>query len=141
DESQGGDLLARIRGVRRKLTGDLGFLVQAVHIRDNLDLSPNAYRINLAGVPVGEGVIYPERELAINPGKVFGRIPGVETRDPAFGMEAVWIEPSARENAQTLGYTVVDASTVIATHLSHVIQTHAHELLGHEEVQQLLNAL
>ncbi len=141
DKAQGGDLLARIRGVRRKLTQDLGFLVQAVHIRDNLDLAPNAYRINLAGVPVGEGVIYPERELAINPGKVFGKLQGIETRDPAFGMEAVWIEPTSRDHAQTLGYTVVDASTVVATHLSHVIQTHAHELLGHEEVQQLLNAL
>ncbi len=141
DKSQGGDLLARIKGVRRKLTQDLGFLVQAVHIRDNLDLSPNAYRINLAGVPVGEGMIYPERELAINPGKVFGQLNGIATRDPAFGMEAVWIEPGLRDHAQTLGYTVVDASTVIATHLSHVIQTHAHELLGHEEVQQLLNTL
>lgn len=141
DKSQGGDLLARIKGVRRKLTQDLGFLVQAVHIRDNLDLSPNAYRINLAGVPVGEGVIYPERELAINPGKVFGKLTGIETRDPAFDMEAVWIEPSSRDHAQTLGYTVVDASTVIATHLSHVIQVHAHELLGHEEVQHLLNGL
>jgi flagellar biosynthesis protein FlhA len=141
DKAQGGDLLARIRGVRRKLTQDLGFLVQTVHIRDNLDLSPNSYRINLAGVPVGEGVIYPERELAINPGKVFGRLNGIETRDPAFGMEAVWIEPSMRDHAQTLGYTVVDASTVIATHLSNVIQTHAHELLGHEEVQHLLNTL
>jgi len=141
DKAQGGDLLARIKGVRRKLTQDLGFLVQAVHIRDNLDLSPNAYRINLAGVPVGEGVIYPERELAINPGKVFGKLNGLETRDPAFGMDAVWIDPSARDHAQTLGYTVVDASTVIATHLSHVIQVHAHELLGHEEVQHLLNTL
>ncbi|HKE93590.1 MAG TPA: FHIPEP family type III secretion protein, partial [Povalibacter sp.] len=141
DKSQGGDLLARIKGVRRKLTQDLGFLVQAVHIRDNLDLQPNGYRINLAGVPVGEGVIYPERELAINPGKVFGPLQGIETRDPAFGMEAVWIEPGLRDHAQTLGYTVVDASTVIATHLSHVIQTHAHELLGHEEVQHLLTGL
>jgi flagellar biosynthesis protein FlhA len=141
DKAQGGDLLARIRGVRRKLTQDLGFLVQAVHIRDNLDLAPNAYRINLSGVPVGEGVIYPDRELAINPGKVFGKVSGLETRDPAFGMEAVWIEPSARDHAQTLGYTVVDASTVIATHLSHIIQSHAHELLGHEEVQHLLNTL
>ena len=141
DKAQGGDLLARIKGVRRKLTQDLGFLVQAVHIRDNLDLAPNSYRINLSGVPVGEGVIYPERELAINPGRVFGKLTGIETRDPAFGMEATWIEPSARDHAQTLGYTVVDASTVVATHLSHVIQTHAHELLGHEEVQQLLNAL
>jgi flagellar biosynthesis protein FlhA len=141
DKAQGGDLLARIKGVRRKLTQDLGFLVQAVHIRDNLDLSPNSYRINLAGVPVGEGTIHPERELAINPGKVFGRLSGIETRDPAFGMDAVWIEPSLRDQAQTLGYTVVDASTVMATHLSHIVQTHAHELLGHEEVQHLLNAL
>jgi flagellar biosynthesis protein FlhA len=141
DKAQGGDLLARIRGVRRKLTQDLGFLVPTVHIRDNLDLTPNSYRINLSGVPVGDGVIYPERELAINPGKVFGKLAGIETRDPAFGMEAVWIEPSLRDHAQTLGYTIVDASTVIATHLSHIIQTHAHELLGHEEVQHLLNAL
>ena len=141
DRSQGGDLLARIRGVRRKLSHDLGFLVQAVHIRDNLELSPNAYRINLSGVPVGEGTIYPDRELAINPGRVFGALTGIETRDPAFGMEAVWIEPGLRDHAQALGYTVVDASTVIATHLSHVVQNHAQELLGHEEVQQLLNNL
>ena len=141
DKAQGGDLLARIRGVRRKLSQDLGFLVQAVHIRDNLDLQPNAYRIHLSGVPMGESVIYPERELAINPGKVFGKLTGIETRDPAFGMEAVWIEPGTRDHAQALGYTVVDASTVIATHLSHIIQSHAHELLGHEEVQQLLNTL
>ncbi len=113
----------------------------AVHIRDNLDLSPNSYRINLGGVPVGEGVVYPEREMAINPGRVFGPLKGIATRDPAFGMEAVWIEPSERENAQTLGYTVVDASTVVATHLSHIVQMHAHELLGHEEVQQLLSNL
>lgn len=141
DQNQDGDLLARIRGVRRKLSQDMGFLVPAVHIRDNLSLAPNAYRINLGGVPVGEGVVYPERELAINPGRVFGALQGLATRDPAFGMEAVWIEPELRDHAQTLGYTVVDASTVIATHLSHIIQTHAHELLGHEEVQQLLNTL
>jgi flagellar biosynthesis protein FlhA len=141
DASQGGDLLARVRGVRRKLTSELGFLVPPVHIRDNLEFAPTVYRINLAGVPIGEGVIHPDRELAINPGRVFGKVSGIETTDPAFGMEAVWIEPSARDHAQTLGYTVVDPSTVIATHLSHLIQTHAHELLGHEEVQQLLNAL
>jgi flagellar biosynthesis protein FlhA len=141
NKTQNGDLLARIRGVRRKLSQDLGFLVPAVHIRDNLDLAPNAYRINLGGVPVGEGVVYPERELAINPGRVFGQLKGIATRDPAFGMEAVWIEPSTREHAQTLGYTVVDASTVVATHLSHIVQLHAHELLGHEEVQHLLNTL
>ena len=141
DPAQGGDLLARIKGVRRKLTQELGFLVPTVHIRDNLDFAPSVYRINLSGVPVGEGVIYPERELAINPRRVFGKVSGIETRDPAFGMEAIWIEPASRDHAQTLGYTVVDASTVIATHLSHVVQTHAHELLGHEEAQQLLNAL
>jgi flagellar biosynthesis protein FlhA len=141
DANQGGDLLARVRGVRRKLTNELGFLVPPVHIRDNLEFAPTVYRINLAGVPVGEGVIHPDRELAINPGRVFGKVSGIETTDPAFGMEAVWIEPSARDHAQTLGYTVVDPSTVIATHLSHLIQTHAHELLGHEEVQQMLNAL
>jgi flagellar biosynthesis protein FlhA len=141
DKSQGGELLSRIRGVRRKLSQELGFLVQSVHIRDNLELAPNAYRISLAGVAIADAVVYPDRELAINPGRVFGKPPGIETRDPAFGMEAVWIEPSKREHAQTLGYTVVDASTVVATHLSNVIQTHAHELLGHEEVQQLLNGL
>ncbi len=141
DKGQGGELLARIRGVRRKLSQELGFLVQSVHIRDNLELSPNAYRISLAGVVLADGVVYPDRELAINPGRVFGKPPGIETRDPAFGMEAVWVELSKREHAQTLGYTVVDAGTVIATHLSSVIQAHAHELLGHEEVQQLLNGL
>ena len=141
NRTQNGDLLARVRGVRRKLSQDLGFLVPAVHIRDNLDLAPNAYRINLGGVPVGESVVYPDREMAINPGRVFGQLKGIATRDPAFGMDAVWIEPSAREHAQTLGYTVVDASTVVATHLSHIIQLHAHELLGHDEVQQLLNTL
>jgi flagellar biosynthesis protein FlhA len=141
DKNQGGELLARIRGVRRKLSQELGFLVQSVHIRDNLELSPNAYRIILAGVTLADGLVYPDRELAINPGRVFGKPPGIETRDPAFGMEAIWIEPNNREQAQTLGYTVVDASTVIATHLSSVVQAHAYELLGHEEVQHLLNAL
>ncbi len=141
DKSQGGELLARIRGVRRKLSQELGFLVPSVHIRDNLELSPTSYRIILAGVAIADGVIHPDRELALNPGRVFGKPPGIETRDPAFGMEAIWIEPSRREHAQTLGYTVVDPSTVMATHLSSVIAAHAHELLGHEEVQQLLNGL
>jgi flagellar biosynthesis protein FlhA len=141
DKRQSGDLLARVRGVRRKLSQDLGFLVPAVHIRDNLDLAPNVYRINLGGVPVGESIIYPDRKLAINPGRVFGPIQGIATKDPAFGMDAVWIEPAARDQAQTLGYTVVDPSTVIATHLSFIVQGHAHEILGHEEVQHLLNTL
>jgi flagellar biosynthesis protein FlhA len=137
----GGDLLGRVRGVRRKLSQELGFLIPAVHIRDNLDLAPNVYRINLSGVPVGESVIYPDKELAINAGRVFGPLQGIATRDPAFGMEAVWIDAASRDHAQALGYTVVDPSTVIATHLSFVIQSHANEILGHEEVQQLLNGL
>jgi len=141
DANQGGDLIKRIKGIRRKLTQELGFLVPAVRIRDNLEFGPSVYRINLSGVPVGEGVIQPDRYLAINPGTVFGKISGIDTTDPAFGMEAVWIESGLRDEAQTLGYTVVDPSTVVATHLSHVVQTHAHELLGHEEVQHILNAL
>ncbi|MEN8802121.1 MAG: flagellar biosynthesis protein FlhA, partial [Thiogranum sp.] len=141
DRTQGGQMMDRIKGVRKKLSQQLGFLIQPVHIRDNLELAPNAYRILLMGVPLGEGEIYPDRDLAINPGRVFGTLQGVETRDPAFGLEAVWIQPSERDNAQTLGYTVVDASTVVATHLSELLQGHAHELIGHEEVQQLLDVL
>ncbi len=141
DKNQGGQMMSRIKGVRRKLSQDLGFLIQAVHIRDNLDLSPNAYRIILMGVPVGEGEAYPEKELAINPGQVFGNVKGIKTKDPTFGLEAVWIEPNMRDEAQTLGYTVVDSSTVVATHLSHLLGQHAHELIGHEEVQHLLEML
>jgi flagellar biosynthesis protein FlhA len=141
DQGRGGELLARIRGVRKKLTQELGFLVHAVHVRDNLELAPNAYRITLGGVPVGEAIVYPDRELAIDPGRVLAKVNGLATRDPAFGLEAAWIEPSSRDHAQSMGYTVVDASTVVATHLSQIIQSHAHELLGHEETQHLLNTL
>ena len=141
DKSQGGQLMTRIKGVRRKLSQELGFLVQAVHIRDNLDLPPTAYRITLMGVPLGEGEVYPDKELAINPGQVFGKLKGVETRDPTFGLEAVWIDSTMRDEAQTMGYTVVDTSTVVATHLSHLLHQHAHELIGHEEVQHLLDML
>ncbi|MDH5189990.1 MAG: flagellar biosynthesis protein FlhA [Gammaproteobacteria bacterium] len=141
DKTQGGQLMGRIKGIRRKLTQELGFLISPVHIRDNLDLPPSTYRISLMGVPVGETEVHPERELAINPGQVFGELAGIRTVDPAFGLKAIWIEADQREQAQTLGYTVVDASTVIATHLSQVIQTHAHELLGREDVQQLLDNL
>ena len=141
DRNQGGELMGRIKGVRKKLSEELGFLVQAVHIRDNLELGPNAYRITILGAPVGESEVFPDRELAINPGQISGTVPGTATKDPAFGLEAVWVEKSRREQAQGLGYTVVDASSVIATHLSHLLQSHAHELLGHEEVQQLLNRL
>ena len=141
DRNQGGELMGRIKGVRKKLSEELGFLVQAVHIRDNLELGPNSYRITILGAPVGESEVLPDRELAINPGQISGTVPGTATKDPAFGLEAVWVEKSRREQAQGLGYTVVDASSVIATHLSHLLQSHAHELLGHEEVQQLLNRL
>jgi len=141
DRNQGGELMGRIKGVRKKLSEEMGFLVQAVHIRDNLDLAPNAYRITILGAPVGEAEVFPDKELAINPGQVSGSIPGAATKDPAFGLAAVWIDKARREQAQTQGYTVVDASSVIATHLSHLLQTHAYELLGHEEVQQLLNRL
>jgi flagellar biosynthesis protein FlhA len=141
DRNQGGELMGRIKGVRKKLSEELGFLVQAVHIRDNLELGPNSYRITILGAPVGESEVFPDRELAINPGQVSGTLPGSATKDPAFGLDAVWVEKSRRDQAQAQGYTVVDASSVIATHLSHLLQSHAHELLGHEEVQQLLNRL
>ena len=141
DRNQGGELMGRIKGVRKKLSEELGFLVQAVHIRDNLELGPNSYRITILGAPVGESEVFPDRELAINPGQVSGTLPGSATKDPAFGLDALWIEKSRRDQAQALGYTVVDASSVIATHLSHLLQSHSHELLGHEELQQLLNRL
>lgn len=141
DRNQGGQLLARIKGVRKKLSQDLGFLMPSVHIRDNLDLLPNAYRLTLMGVSVAEAEIYPDRELAINPGQVYGSLNGVAAKDPAFGLEAVWIDVTQRDQAQSLGYTVVDASTVVATHLNQILFKHAHELIGHEEVQQLLQVL
>ena len=141
DRAQGGQLLARIKGVRKKLSQEMGFLMPSVHIRDNLDLLPNAYRLTLMGVSVAEAEVYPDRELAINPGQVFGPLNGIAAKDPAFGLEAVWIDANQRDQAQSLGYTVVDASTVVATHLNQVLHKHAHELLGHEEVQQLLQLL
>ncbi len=141
DKNQGGELLGRIKGVRKKLSQEMGFLIPTVHIRDNLDLLPNGYRISLMGVAVAEAEVYPDRDMAINPGQVFGTLEGIKTRDPAFGLEAVWISASQKEQAQTLGYTVVDASTVVATHLNQILQQHTHELLGHEDVQKLLDML
>jgi len=141
DRNQNGQLLARIKGVRKKLSKELGFLISPVHIRDNLDLAPTAYRITLLGVTVAKSEVFPDRDLAINPGQVHGELSGIDTVDPAFRLPAVWIEPSLREYAQTLGYTVVDTSTVIATHLNQVLLSHAHELLGHEETQELLDRL
>ncbi|GGW73733.1 flagellar biosynthesis protein FlhA [Alteromonas halophila] len=141
DKSQGGELLTRIKGVRKKLSQELGFLIPPVHIRDNLDLDPNAYEIALLGVNIGEAQISHDEELAINPGQVFGKLEGRATKDPAFGLDAVWIKPGKREHAQTLGYTVVDAATVVATHLSQLLTNNAYQLLGYEETQQLLDML
>lgn len=141
DKNQGGQLMTRIKGVRKKLSQEIGFLIPSVHIRDNLDLTPTAYRISLMGVTVGEAEIMPAMEMAINPGRVFGTLQGKVCQDPAFGLDAVWIEPSQKDHAQTLGYTVVDPGTVIATHLSHLLQAHAHELFGYEDAQKILENL
>ncbi len=141
DSKKDGALMGRIKGVRRKLSQDLGFLVPSVHIRDNLELPQSGYRILVLGVPEGTAEIHPDRELAINPGAASPELQGVPARDPAFGMEAVWITPGQRDHAQSLGYTVVDPATVIATHLSKILAENASELLGYEEVQKLLDRL
>ena len=141
DRNQNGQLLGRLRGVRKKLSQELGFLVPAVHIRDNLDLEPNQYRLTVHGAIIGQSAVYTDKEMAINPGQVYGQLRGTVTRDPVFDLEAVWIGADQREQAQSLGYTVVDASTVIATHLSQIVQDNAQSLLGHEEAQKLLDGL
>ncbi len=141
DKTQGGELLRRIKGIRKKFAQEVGFLPPSVHIRDNLELRPSAYRITLKGVEVGSGESHIGQFLAINPGMVSGTLPGAATTDPAFGLPAVWIDSGMREQAQAMGYTVVDAGTVIATHLNHVITMHAADLLGRQEVQQLLDHL
>lgn len=141
DENKNGQLMKRVKGIRKKLSQELGFLIPSVHIKDNLDLDANNYRIHLLGVNVGEAQVYPNKDLAINPGQVFGAVEGINCQDPSFGLDAIWIDTNQREYAQSLGYTVVDPSTVIATHLSQIIQNYAHDLLGHEEVQQLLDQL
>ena len=139
DREQDGELLRRIRGIRKKMAQELGFLVPPVHIRDNLEIRPNAYRILLKGVEIGTGEAYLGQFLAINPGQVSGELQGMPTTDPAFGLPAVWIEAGRREEAQNMGYTVVDASTVVATHISNLLQAHSAELLGREEVQALID--
>lgn len=141
DDRQQGELLGRIKSVRKKFAQDVGFLPPVVHIRDNLELHPNRYVITLKGGEVGSAEIYPDKWLAINPGQVTGSVNGIETTDPAFGLQAVWIEAGEREHAQIYGYTVVDASTVVATHLNHLLQRFAGELLGRSEVQQLVDKL
>jgi len=141
EESSGAELMGRIKGVRRKLSQELGFLIPSVHIRDDLNLQPSQYRISMMGVVMGEFNIHLDKELAISSGKIFSKIDGIETKDPAFGLEAIWIDASQKEQAQTKGYTVVDPSTVIATHLSQIIQDHAHEILGYDEAQKILERL
>jgi flagellar biosynthesis protein FlhA len=141
DANQDGELLKRIKSLRRKFAQEVGFLPPAVHIRDNLELRPNQYAISLKGVVSAQGEAYNGMFLAINPGHVGGTLPGTATTDPTFGLPAVWIESAHRERAISLGYTVVDAGTVVATHLNHVVQSHAAELLGRQEVQQLLDMI
>jgi flagellar biosynthesis protein FlhA len=137
----GGELMTRVKGVRKKLSAELGFLVQPVRIRDDLNIDPDAYNIVLKGVVRGKGEVKVGCELAINPGHVYGQLEGTPTREPAFGLEAVWIEPSQRDQARTLGYTVVDAATAISTHLNKVLRENASDLLSHDETQQLLDKL
>ena len=137
----GGQLMNRVKGVRKKLSAELGFLVQPVRIRDALTIDPDAYHIVLKGVVRGKGQIKVGKELAINPGQVYGPLEGEATKEPAFGLEAVWIDPTQRDMARTLGYTVVDASTAVATHLNKVLRDNAADLLSHDEVQQLLDKL
>ena len=135
----GGQLLPRVKGVRKKLSAELGFLVQPIRIRDNLDLAPDVYHIVMNGVVRGKGEIKVGREMAINPGQALGTIEGMPTKEPAFGLDAVWIEPSQRDYARTLGYTVVDAATAVATHLNTLLRNNCAELLSHDETQQLLD--
>ncbi|MBL7251683.1 flagellar biosynthesis protein FlhA [Alloalcanivorax sp. C16-2] len=141
DYRQQGELLGRIKSVRKKFAQEVGFLPPVVHIRDNLELGANTYVITLKGAEVGRGEAYPGKWLAIDPGQVSGEVNGTATRDPAFGLPAVWIEEKQREQAQVYGYTVVDASTVVATHLNHLLHGHSAEMLGRQEVQQLLDKL
>ncbi len=141
DQSQGGELLKRIKGIRKKFAQEVGFLAPPVHIRDNLELRPSAYRIMLKGVEIGSGDAHTGQFLAINPGMVKGTLPGTQTKDPAFGLPATWIDATLRDQAQSMGYTVVDAGTVVATHLNHLITSHAAELLGRQDLQKLLDHL
>jgi len=138
DFQQDGELLGRIRSIRKKIAQDLGFLPPVVHIRDNMDLPPARYRILMKGVEIGSGDAYPGRWLAINPGTAAGTLPGEQTVDPAFGLAAIWIESALKEQAQIQGFTVVEASTVVATHLNHLISQFSAELFGRQEAQQLL---
>jgi flagellar biosynthesis protein FlhA len=135
----GGQLLPRVKGIRKKLSAELGFLIQPIRIRDDLDLDPDVYHIVMNGVVRGKGNIKIGKEMAINPGEVFGTLQGEATKEPAFGLDAIWIDPSQRDYARTLGYTVVDSATAIATHLNTLLRNNSSELLSHDETQQLLD--
>ena len=139
DYQQNGELIGRIRSIRKKFAQEMGYLPPVIHIRDNLELPPAGYRIMMKGVEIGSGEAHPGRWMAINPGNAIGELPGEKTQDPAFGLAAVWIEPAMREQAQIQGFTVVEASTVVATHLNHLIGLHAQDLFGRQETQELLN--
>jgi flagellar biosynthesis protein FlhA len=141
DSAADGELVRRIKGIRKKFAREIGFLPPAVHIRDNLEINPNSYRITLKGVEIGSGEVRTGLFLAIDPGNITASLPGVATRDPAFGLPAVWVESGMREQAQSMGYTVVDPGTVVATHLNHLVTLHAAELLGRQETQALLDHL
>ena len=135
----GGQLLPRVKGIRKKLSAELGFLIQPIRIRDDLELPPDVYHLVMNGVVRGKGEIRIGKEMAINPGQVHGSLQGEPTKEPAFGLEALWIDASQRDYARTLGYTVVDSATAIATHLNTLLRNNAPELLGHDETQQLLD--
>ena len=137
----GGQLMSRVKGVRKKLSAELGFLVQPVRIRDALNLEPDVYHLLLNGVVRGKGEVKVGKELAINPGQVYGKLEGIKTKEPAFGLEAVWIDPSQRDYARSLGYTVVDSATAMATHLNKILRDNAAELIGHDETQALIDKL
>ncbi|MBX6391882.1 MAG: FHIPEP family type III secretion protein, partial [Burkholderiales bacterium] len=139
DKAQDGELLRRIKAIRKKFAQEIGFLPPAVHIRDNLELKPAGYRITLKGVVIGEAEAFPGQFLAINPGRATTPLPGAPTQDPAFGLPAIWIDATQRDRAVAAGYTVVDASTVVATHLSHLVTQNAAALLGRAELQQLID--
>ncbi|OSN04930.1 flagellar biosynthesis protein FlhA [Lonsdalea iberica] len=139
DFQQNGELLGRIRSIRKKFAQEIGFLPPVVHIRDNLELQPAGYRILMKGVEIGSGEAHPGRWMAINPGSAIGKLAGEITKDPAFGLPAVWIESALKDQAQAQGFTVVESSTVVATHLNHLINVYASELFGRQEAQQLMD--
>jgi flagellar biosynthesis protein FlhA len=138
-DSHGGELVNKVKSVRKRLTTELGFLVPMVHIRDDLELESNSYRLLAQGVVVGEGEIYPGMQLAMDPSGSAPSLQGVSARDPVYGLDAIWIDDATRAQAESLGYMVVDGASVITTHLDKVVRDFAHEMLSHNDTQQLLD--